>query len=117
MGHWLSSVTSQKACLVFSPQYGWIGRWIRPKKSTVGAMDLGGASTQITFETTGTIESPGNQVTLRLYGHQYKVYTHSFLCYGINEIYTRLTSKVLKVRPGQALPVGGCGTGTEAGGL
>ncbi|XP_032088335.1 ectonucleoside triphosphate diphosphohydrolase 2-like [Thamnophis elegans] len=79
-------------------KYGWIGRWIRPMKSTVGAMDLGGASTQITFETTAAIESPGNQVTLKLYGHQYKVYTHSFLCYGINEIYTRLTSKILKAK-------------------
>uniref|UniRef100_A0A670YSS4 Ectonucleoside triphosphate diphosphohydrolase 2 n=1 Tax=Pseudonaja textilis TaxID=8673 RepID=A0A670YSS4_PSETE len=78
-------------------KYGWIGRWIRPKKSTVGAMDLGGASTQITFETTGAIESPSNQVTLKLYGQHYKVYTHSFLCYGMNEIHNRLTSKILKV--------------------
>uniref|UniRef100_A0A670YIE9 Ectonucleoside triphosphate diphosphohydrolase 2 n=1 Tax=Pseudonaja textilis TaxID=8673 RepID=A0A670YIE9_PSETE len=70
-------------------KYGWIGRWIRPKKSTVGAMDLGGASTQITFETTGAIESPSNQVTLKLYGQHYKVYTHSFLCYGMNEIHNR----------------------------
>ncbi|XP_025021737.1 ectonucleoside triphosphate diphosphohydrolase 2 [Python bivittatus] len=77
-------------------KYGWIGRWIRPKKKTVGAMDLGGASTQITFETTGTIESPTNEVTLKLYGQPYKVYTHSFLCYGMNEVLNRLVSKVLK---------------------
>lgn len=80
-------------------------------------MDLGGASTQITFETPGAVGSPGNQVTLKLYGQSYQVYTHSYLCYGMNEIHTRLTSKVLKVRPGQEPPVGGGAAGTEAGGL
>ncbi|KAG8141926.1 hypothetical protein E2320_006581 [Naja naja] len=79
-------------------KYDWIGRWIRPKKSTVGAMDLGGASTQITFETTGAIESPSNQVMLKLYGQHYQVYTHSFLCYGMNEILIRLISKALKAK-------------------
>ncbi|KAK9392251.1 ectonucleoside triphosphate diphosphohydrolase 2 [Crotalus adamanteus] len=79
-------------------KYGWIGQWIRPKKSTVGAMDLGGASTQITFETTGAIESPANEVTLKLYGQHYKVYTHSYLCYGMNEVLNRLISKVLKAK-------------------
>ncbi|KAM3825597.1 ectonucleoside triphosphate diphosphohydrolase 2 isoform 2-T2 [Vipera latastei] len=79
-------------------KYGWIGRWVRPKKSTVGAMDLGGASTQITFETTGAGESPGNEVTLKLYGQHYKVYTHSYLCYGMNEVLNRLISKVLKAK-------------------
>ncbi|KAJ7308106.1 hypothetical protein JRQ81_008614 [Phrynocephalus forsythii] len=78
-------------------KYGWIGKWISPKKKTLGAMDLGGASTQITFETTEEIESqPANQVTLRLYGQTYKVYTHSFLCYGRDQVLKRLLSKVLK---------------------
>lgn len=72
-------------------------------------MDLGGASTQITFETTGAIESPANEVTLKLYGQRYKVYTHSYLCYGMNEVLNRLISKVLKVRPGQEPPGYGCG--------
>uniref|UniRef100_A0A8D0H1E6 Ectonucleoside triphosphate diphosphohydrolase 2 n=1 Tax=Sphenodon punctatus TaxID=8508 RepID=A0A8D0H1E6_SPHPU len=77
-------------------KYGWIGRWIHPIKSTLGAMDLGGASTQITFETQEHIESPENEVTLRLYGRMYKVYTHSFLCYGRDQVLKRLLSKVLK---------------------
>lgn len=60
-------------------------------------MDLGGASTQITFETQEAIESPANDVTLRLYGQTYKVYTHSFLCYGLDQVLKRVLSKVLKV--------------------
>ncbi|XP_042335811.1 ectonucleoside triphosphate diphosphohydrolase 2 isoform X2 [Sceloporus undulatus] len=78
-------------------KYGWIGQWVRPKKKTLGAMDLGGASTQITFETPEEIESrPANAVTLRLYGQNYKVYTHSFLCYGRDQILKRILSRVLK---------------------
>nr|XP_009666340.1 PREDICTED: ectonucleoside triphosphate diphosphohydrolase 2 isoform X2 [Struthio camelus australis] len=75
---------------------GWLGEWIRPKKKTLGAMDLGGASTQITFETTDTIEDPNNEVMLKLYGQAYKVYTHSFLCYGRDQVLRRLLSKLLQ---------------------
>lgn len=60
-------------------------------------MDFGGASTQITFETRDTIEDPRNEVTLKLYGQAYKVYTHSFLCYGRDQVLKRLLSKLLQV--------------------
>ncbi|XP_057681424.1 ectonucleoside triphosphate diphosphohydrolase 1 isoform X2 [Corythoichthys intestinalis] len=51
---------------------------------TTGALDLGGASTQISFvsKTWDGTESPANSVTFRLYGNDYNLYTHSFLCYG-----------------------------------
>ncbi|XP_054614209.1 ectonucleoside triphosphate diphosphohydrolase 1 isoform X1 [Dunckerocampus dactyliophorus] len=51
---------------------------------TTGALDLGGASTQISFVSKifHSSESPGNSVTFRLYGNDYNLYTHSFLCYG-----------------------------------
>ncbi|XP_061563732.1 ectonucleoside triphosphate diphosphohydrolase 1 isoform X1 [Cololabis saira] len=51
---------------------------------TTGALDLGGASTQISFVPDGYdgSESPDNSVTFRLYGNDYNLYTHSFLCYG-----------------------------------
>ncbi|XP_068770587.1 ectonucleoside triphosphate diphosphohydrolase 2 isoform X1 [Struthio camelus] len=81
---------------------GWLGEWIRPKKKTLGAMDLGGASTQITFETTDTIEDPNNEVMLKLYGQAYKVYTHSFLCYGRDQVLRRLLSKLLQAGNYQA---------------
>ncbi|KAM8934334.1 ectonucleoside triphosphate diphosphohydrolase 2 [Pelodytes ibericus] len=77
-------------------KYSWIGRWFRPKKGTLGAMDLGGASTQITFETDAKIEDPENERNLRLYGQSYRVYTHSFLCYGRDQVLKRVLSKVLK---------------------
>ncbi|XP_028331296.1 ectonucleoside triphosphate diphosphohydrolase 1 isoform X2 [Gouania willdenowi] len=51
---------------------------------TTGALDLGGASTQISFvsDKYDGSESPSNSVTFRLYGNDYNLYTHSFLCYG-----------------------------------
>ncbi|KFU85352.1 Ectonucleoside triphosphate diphosphohydrolase 2, partial [Chaetura pelagica] len=76
---------------------GWLGEWIQPQKKTLGAMDFGGASTQITFETKDTIEDPRNEVMLKLYGQVYKVYTHSFLCYGRDQVLKRLLSKLLQV--------------------
>lgn len=83
--------------LVSLAQRGWLGEWIQPQKKTLGAMDFGGASTQITFETRDTIEDPRNEVMLKLYGQTYKVYTHSFLCYGRDQVLKRLLSKLLQV--------------------
>ncbi|XP_006863851.1 PREDICTED: ectonucleoside triphosphate diphosphohydrolase 2 [Chrysochloris asiatica] len=77
-------------------KYNWVGQWLQPKKGTLGAMDLGGASTQITFETASQAEDPASQVQLRLYGHNYRVYTHSFLCYGRDQVLRRLLARVLQ---------------------
>uniref|UniRef100_A0A8C2NXN0 apyrase n=1 Tax=Capra hircus TaxID=9925 RepID=A0A8C2NXN0_CAPHI len=77
-------------------KYGWVGRWFRPRKGTLGAMDLGGASTQITFETASPAEDPANEVQLRLYGQRYRVYTHSFLCYGRDQVLRRLLASALQ---------------------
>ncbi|KAI5253641.1 ectonucleoside triphosphate diphosphohydrolase 2 isoform X1 [Manis pentadactyla] len=77
-------------------KYGWVGRWFRPRKGTLGAMDLGGASTQITFETASPAEDPANEVQLRLYGQHYRVYTHSFLCYGRDQVLRRLLASALQ---------------------
>lgn len=60
-------------------------------------MDLGGASTQITFETASPAEDPANEVQLRLYGQLYRVYTHSFLCYGRDQVLRRLLASALQV--------------------
>lgn len=62
-------------------------------------MDLGGASTQITFEMASPVEDPTNEVQLRLYGQHYRVYTHSFLCYGRDQVLRRLLASALQVPP------------------
>ncbi|XP_033614978.1 ectonucleoside triphosphate diphosphohydrolase 2 isoform X2 [Fukomys damarensis] len=77
-------------------KYGWMGRWFRPRKGTLGAMDLGGASTQITFEMTKPAEDPASEVHLRLYGQRYRVYTHSFLCYGRDQVLQRMLASALQ---------------------
>ncbi|XP_004681087.2 PREDICTED: ectonucleoside triphosphate diphosphohydrolase 1 [Condylura cristata] len=51
--------------------------------TTYGALDLGGASTQITFVHNQPFELPAeNRVHFQLYGKTYILFTHSFLCYG-----------------------------------
>ncbi|NXE72809.1 ENTP1 diphosphohydrolase, partial [Cochlearius cochlearius] len=69
--------------------YQWQSGWkkflhsLRSISETSGALDLGGASTQITFVPDKlSPESPENLLHFRLYGKEYLVYTHSFLCYG-----------------------------------
>ncbi|XP_060613741.2 ectonucleoside triphosphate diphosphohydrolase 8 [Anolis sagrei] len=57
--------------------------WVHPTSAgLLGALDLGGASTQISFLPT---ESIANSFRFRLYGFDYGIYTHSYLCYGQNE--------------------------------
>ncbi|XP_022286416.2 ectonucleoside triphosphate diphosphohydrolase 8-like [Crassostrea virginica] len=56
-------------------------------EGTVGALDMGGASTQITFYPGSFTLMPENySENAVLYAKNYTVYTHSYLCYGINEI-------------------------------
>ncbi|XP_016075521.1 PREDICTED: ectonucleoside triphosphate diphosphohydrolase 1 [Miniopterus natalensis] len=65
-------------------------------QETYGALDLGGASTQITFVPENQmIESPDNALFFRLYGRDYNVYTHSFLCYGKDQALLRKLAKDL----------------------
>ncbi|XP_009474797.1 PREDICTED: ectonucleoside triphosphate diphosphohydrolase 8-like [Nipponia nippon] len=59
------------------------GKWTHPPAEVVvGALDLGGASTQITFLPGTTIDDSSTKALLRLYGTNYSIYTHSYLCYG-----------------------------------
>jgi apyrase len=83
--------------------YGWISsnyingtfRKKLPKrerslqKSTIGALDMGGASMQIAFTHDGPID---NDYTLMadLFGDSYNVYSRSYLCYGVNEAVRRI---------------------------
>ncbi|KAI4877222.1 hypothetical protein NFI96_020237 [Prochilodus magdalenae] len=71
--------------------FGWItvnylNDNLRKASPTLGALDLGGASTQISFVSGQDLESPDNSIDFRLYGHDYQLYTHSFLCYGKDQV-------------------------------
>ncbi|XP_029508598.1 ectonucleoside triphosphate diphosphohydrolase 2-like [Oncorhynchus nerka] len=76
-------------------KYGFVGRWLSPGRQTVGALDFGGASTQITFVTKDEVEDESDRMKLRLYGHDYSLYTHSFLCYGRDQVLKRLLAHLV----------------------
>ena len=67
-------------------------------RPTYGALDMGGASTQITFIPRSVKDIPaGYTENLRLYGADYTVYTHSYLCYGLNEVMRRFKAELIIV--------------------
>nr|XP_044634197.1 ectonucleoside triphosphate diphosphohydrolase 8 isoform X4 [Equus asinus] len=79
-------------------QYSFSGEWIRPPEGMlVGALDMGGASTQITFVPGGPILDGNTQTTLRLYGLDHSVYTHSYLCFGRDQMLNRLLAGLVQV--------------------
>ncbi|XP_012409542.2 ectonucleoside triphosphate diphosphohydrolase 8 isoform X1 [Sarcophilus harrisii] len=101
--------------------YGWItinylldiftkysiknGGWIRPPATKMlGALDLGGASTQISFFPSEPIADSTTASHFRLYGFNYSIYTHSYLCYGqaqaMKQVIMKLSQK-LQNTPGQ----------------
>ncbi|XP_054876462.1 ectonucleoside triphosphate diphosphohydrolase 2-like [Poeciliopsis prolifica] len=79
-------------------KYGFVGHWLNPGRNTIGAMDLGGASTQITFETSQKLEDLKDQMKLTLYGNTYTLYTHSFLCYGQDQFLKRLLAHLIQTQ-------------------
>ncbi|XP_029959675.1 ectonucleoside triphosphate diphosphohydrolase 3 [Salarias fasciatus] len=91
--------------------YGWItvnylmgnlfhgnlwNKYLHPEGAeTVGSMDLGGASTQIAFAIPEAQSGP-DYMYVKLYGYDYFVYTHSYLCYGKNEAEKRVLDKIVQ---------------------
>lgn len=68
------------------------------KRETYGALDMGGASTQISFSPISTVTLPSAyESKFILFGRKYRVYSHSFLCYGINEITRRYLATIATV--------------------
>ncbi|KFZ69456.1 Ectonucleoside triphosphate diphosphohydrolase 8, partial [Podiceps cristatus] len=73
--------------------------WVRPEAANIfGALDLGGASTQISFMPEGSVINWNEASKLTLYGYDYNIYTHSYLCYGQNEMLKRLAKELIAVR-------------------
>uniref|UniRef100_A0A8C5TV21 Ectonucleoside triphosphate diphosphohydrolase 8 n=1 Tax=Malurus cyaneus samueli TaxID=2593467 RepID=A0A8C5TV21_9PASS len=64
-------------------KFSFAGIWEHPQDTEIlGALDLGGASTQITFQPGVAVEDRNTSVFFRLYGTNYSLYSHSYLCYG-----------------------------------
>ncbi|KFW82753.1 Ectonucleoside triphosphate diphosphohydrolase 8, partial [Manacus vitellinus] len=73
--------------------------WLRPEVANIfGALDLGGASTQISFMPKGSVLNQNEASKFTLYGYNYNIYTHSYLCYGQNEMLKRLAKELIAVR-------------------
>ncbi|XP_069603781.1 ectonucleoside triphosphate diphosphohydrolase 8-like [Ranitomeya imitator] len=78
-------------------KYSFSGHWIRPITSKIyGALDLGGASTQISFIPNVKVEDAKEKAEFKLYGFPYTIYTHSFLCYGQNQALKKMMVAVTK---------------------
>ncbi|NXA12345.1 ENTP8 diphosphohydrolase, partial [Sapayoa aenigma] len=74
--------------------------WLRPEAANIfGALDLGGASTQISFMPEGSGISWNESSKFTLYGYNYNIYTHSYLCYGQNEMLKRLAKELIASSP------------------
>uniref|UniRef100_A0A5F9CUE3 Ectonucleoside triphosphate diphosphohydrolase 8 n=1 Tax=Oryctolagus cuniculus TaxID=9986 RepID=A0A5F9CUE3_RABIT len=81
-------------------EYSSAGKWIRPPEGTlVGALDLGGASSQISFVPEGPVLDTSTQASFRLYGSTYSIYTHSHLCFGRDQVLLRLLAGMAQRSP------------------
>ncbi|KAF1469642.1 Ectonucleoside triphosphate diphosphohydrolase 8, partial [Megadyptes antipodes antipodes] len=79
-------------------KFSFAEKWEHPRETEVlGALDLGGASTQITFQPGVAIEDKNTSVFFRLYGTDYSLYTHSYLCYGQTQALKRLLAALRQV--------------------
>uniref|UniRef100_G3THU2 Ectonucleoside triphosphate diphosphohydrolase 8 n=1 Tax=Loxodonta africana TaxID=9785 RepID=G3THU2_LOXAF len=78
-------------------QYTFSGEWARPPEATlVGALDMGGASTQMSFVPGGPILDASTKASFILYGSSYSVYSHSYLCFGRDEVLNRLLARLVQ---------------------
>ena len=64
-------------------------------QSTIGSLDLGGASTQIAFQVFD--QPPEHRLSEKLFNQQYNLFARSYLCYGVNEARGRFLAYLVKV--------------------
>ncbi|XP_038623914.1 ectonucleoside triphosphate diphosphohydrolase 8-like [Tachyglossus aculeatus] len=81
--------------------YGWLTTNYLLKSFTkgtpaLGALDLGGASTQISFIPLSGNTNPNTTSSYQLYGHNYTIYTHSYLCYGQDQARKQVIQRLVE---------------------
>ncbi|KAL5967898.1 Ectonucleoside triphosphate diphosphohydrolase 1, partial [Taenia solium] len=64
------------------------------EKQTIGALDLGGASTQITFVPENDKPAPHTSIR-HLFGKAYNLYSYSYLCYGKSAAEKRIWAEII----------------------
>lgn len=84
------------------------------KKNTIGTIDMGGASTQIAFETTD-YSKMDDEVDLYLAGKHYTVFSKSFLGLGQDEARKTLIAKIGEEKAKSCFPTGAPFTSTTKG--
>ncbi|XP_065338855.1 ectonucleoside triphosphate diphosphohydrolase 1-like isoform X2 [Cloeon dipterum] len=83
----------------------YLSETLGKRTTTLGALDLGGASTQIALEI-GTENVGRDKVTLRLYGQEYNVTADSYLCHGVEQLILRHQVSLLEgVEPAETVTV------------
>lgn len=60
-------------------------------------MDLGGASTQISFEVPDNMKNAANVYPITLFGNKYYVFSQSFLCHGVVQALRRYRALLILV--------------------
>lgn len=64
----------------------------------IGSLDIGGGSAEVTFVPESPSLPDKYTSTTSLYGVNYTLYSHSYLCYGFKEAQRRLMAHLLEVR-------------------
>lgn len=65
--------------------------------NTFGAMDLGGASTQISFEVRESLKNSPSVYPITLFGNKYYVFSQSYICHGVVQAFLRYRALLLIV--------------------
>lgn len=65
-----------------------------PANKTFGVLNLGTASSEITFYTPNTIQNPKENYSGTVFGSTYNLYSRSNLCYGIETLRVRYLALV-----------------------
>ena len=93
--HWIRILTGEEEGVFGWLQVNWSLQTLDPEhrtKDPVGVLDLGGASTQITFMP--NIDIVSNVFPVDVAGEDWRLYTQSFLYFGIFEALQRYEQKV-----------------------